>query len=182
MEAEALMSRELGADDMMGHWMHLLETKVEALADLQDEGGLTPAQLPCLAQAQQKLKSLDKKGNYKRWRARLKVICQVTGRVPDNVASILPVEANLICQLTLQSWDYLTHCLASWTPDSLANLVADPDLLHSHLPDLCCCAQDAAHVYLDPSSKEVLVGWDYVRIDWGSKKARNNAAVIRVPL
>ena len=85
-EAEALMSRELGADDLMGHWMHLLETKVEALADLQDEGGLTPAQLSCLAEAQQKLKSLDKTGNCKRWRARLQVICQVAVRVPDKVA------------------------------------------------------------------------------------------------
>ena len=60
-EAEALMSRELGADDLMGHWMHLLETKVEALADLQDEGGLTPAQLSYLVKAQKKLKSLDDK-------------------------------------------------------------------------------------------------------------------------
>ena len=57
-DAEALMSRELGADDLMDHWMRLLETKVEALADLQDEGVLTPAQLSCLVDAPQKLKSL----------------------------------------------------------------------------------------------------------------------------
>ena len=70
---------------MMEHWKHLLATKAEALADLQDEDGPTQAQLLYLVKAQTKLETLDEEGNCKRWAARLKVVCQVTGRVPANV-------------------------------------------------------------------------------------------------
>eukprot|EP00969_Alexandrium_andersonii_P121419 5366916-Alexandrium_andersonii.AAC.1 len=61
-------------------------------------------------------------------------------------------ESQLVCQLTLQSWDHLTHLLATASEEVLPHFVLDPTAWATNRKETVVHARDAAPVYLDHST------------------------------
>ena len=66
---------------------------------------------------------------------------------------------NLVCLLTLQSWDSLVHQIAIGDPRGLGHLCAFPTELVAHLSEICCVFQDAMPVHLGPPTGKVLASF-----------------------
>ena len=156
---EVLAGKCFGADDLLFEWEGWLDDEVYEMTKLQEAEGLTEEQALRLRRCLDKQKALESTKLRRDWRAKLCWVTRMTPRVPGNVASMSAEETNLVCLLTLQSWDHLTHLLATGDADALGSLVADPTELMLHRNEIAVVCQDAVPVYLDPSTGKVLVSF-----------------------
>ena len=90
-------------------------------------------------------------------RHRLAWVCDLFSRVPSNVMPMTAEEANLVCELTLQSFDSLLHSLHTKSGQELAPFVADPDAWVQNRKRTALLMRDAVPVYLDCSTGKILV-------------------------
>ena len=88
----------------------------------------------------------------KQTRPRLAAVLHHSSRIRGNVVTLSPEEANLICLLTLQSWDWMVNLIATGTEEALSAIVADPAAFVANRLNTVCVFQDAVPVCLDAST------------------------------
>ena len=71
--------------------------------------------------------------------------------------SFTTAENDCICKLSWQSWDWLTHVLATGTAEELKTFMCEPEIFIHNRKSLVIVVQDATPVYLDLSTGKMLV-------------------------
>ena len=98
-----------------------------------------------------RLSKLKLPHNKKYLGARLLYACNFVIRRPHNVVPFTIAENDCMCKLSWQSWDWLTHVLATGTAEELKTFMCEPETFIHNRKSLVIVAQDAMPVYLDIS-------------------------------
>ena len=147
--------------------------------------------LGCLPEADEKkqrlsinrLSKLTLPHNKKYLGARLLYACNFVTRRPHNVVPYTTAENDCICKLSWQSWDWLTHVLATGTAEQLKTFMCEPEIFIHNRKSLVIVAQDATPVYLDLSTRKILVGGellDACNLRRAAQKARDKDTKIPI--
>ena len=152
--------QELEPDDLLDefsvriadiHWLLQRKQEVEPLSEEEAKK---------LKDCAGKLEALKKAHNIRQTREYLCVQCDLHGRKPGNVMPLTKQEHELVCELTLQSWDCIVDQLARGDAERLKGVVYDYEKLAAERHKIVTVHSDAVPIYLDPSVGKVLLSYD----------------------
>ena len=117
---EEEQGHDLEVTDLVDEFILILESQV---CDMEEKkgalGGLPKADDKKLTLCKERLSKLGTPHNKKYLGARLLYACIFVTRRPGNVVPFTTAENDCICKLSWQSWDWLTHVLATGTAEQL---------------------------------------------------------------
>jgi hypothetical protein len=174
---EEELGHGLEVTDLIDEFILILESQVYDMQEKKEAlGGLPEADEKKQRLSINRLSKLTKPHNKKYLGARLLYACNFVTRRPHNVVPYTTAENDCICKLSWQSWDWLTHVLATGTAAQLKTFMCEPDIFIQNRKSLVIVGQDATPVYLDLSTGKMLVRGevlDACNLRRAAKKARD---------
>ena len=117
---EEELGHGLEVTDLIDEFILILESQVYDMQEKKEAlGGLPEADEKKQRLSINRLSKLTKPHNKKYLGARLLYACNFVTRRPHNVVPYTTAENDCICKLSWQSWDWLTHVLATGTAEQL---------------------------------------------------------------